>query len=132
MMKGTFYTLEASISVAMIILTIMFFLQTPQGSADLSAANYKLRVYEALKFSDDIGTLRGMVLANNATGVEADMLPYVSGYFDYDVAIYNSTHALTTVPSIDSDNVITVSYFLSGTAGQFAPREVRVYVWGVG
>ncbi len=130
-MKGTFYTLEASISVAMIIITIMFFLQTPQGSADISAANYKIKVHDALKFSDDIGTLRPMVLASNATGVEDEIRPYVAGYFDYEVAIYNSTHALTPVPSIDSENVITVSYFLSGAVGQFSPSEVRVYVWGV-
>ena len=131
--KGTFYTLEAAIAVAVIVVTLVFFFQEPIESLELSKANYKLRIYDALKISDDVGNLRKNALDNNATGIESELnsySSYLSGYLDYNVTIYNKTSNLTAVPSISSENIITVGYFLSGKVGNYTPKEIRVFVWG--
>jgi hypothetical protein len=130
-MKGSFYSLEAAIAVAMIIVTIVLFFQTPQTPVELSKANYKVRIYDALEISDEVGNLRNMVLDNNATGIENEIGTYVQAYLNYNVTIYNKTGNLTAVPTLDSENILTVSYFLAGTVGNYTPREVRVFIWGI-
>ena len=132
-MRGTFYTLEAALAVAMIVVTLVFFFQEPIESLELSKANYKLRIYDALKISDDVGDLRKNALDNNATAIESELnsySSYLSGYLDYNVTIYNKTSNLTAVPSISSEDIITVGYFLAGKIGNYTPKDIRVFVWG--
>ena len=129
-MKGTFYTLEAAIAVAMIVVTLVFFFQRPVETLELSKANYKLRVYDALKIYDDVGDLRKNALDNNATGIKSELSSYISTYLSYNVTIYNKTSNLTAVPSISSGDIITVGYFLVGKVGNYTAKEIRVFVWG--
>jgi hypothetical protein len=129
-MKGTFYTLEAAIAVAIIITSLAFVFQIEPKVIDLSKANYKQEVYDALSIVDEGGDLRDNVLSNNATAIQSSIDSYVS--VNFDVAIFNKTSNLTATPDITSDDIITVSYLISGEVGNYTPREVRVYVWGVG
>lgn len=66
---------------------------------------------------------------NDATSIKNDLAAYVSN-LDYDVVIYNRTSNLTAVPTITSNDVISVSYFLAGDAGNYSAKEIRVFVWG--
>jgi len=127
--KGTFYTLEAAISVVIIITSLAFVFQIEPKVLDLSKANYKQEVYGALKIVDEGGDLRSDILANNATAIEEGMDPYISTSFN--VAIFNKTSNITATPVITLEDIITVSYLISGEVGNYTPREVRVYVWGV-
>jgi hypothetical protein len=129
-MKGSFYTLEAAIASIMMIMTLVFVFQRSPDILELSKANYKVKIYDALKISDDTGDLRKNVMDNNALSIESDLNSYIPIYLDYNVTIYNKTSNLTDVPSISSENVITVSYFLAGRVGNYAPKEVRVFLWG--
>jgi len=129
-MKGTFYTLEAAIAAAMMIVTLIFFLQKPPETLELSKANYKLKIYDALELSEDVGDLRKNTLDNNATAIESELSSYLPVYLDYNVTIYNKTTNLTAVPDISAENIITVSYFLAGKVGNYTAKEVRVFSWG--
>ena len=129
-MKGTFHTLEAAIASIMMMMTLVFVFQRSPDILELSKANYKVKIYNALKISDDTGDLRKNAVDNNASSIESEINSYIPIYLDYSVTIYNKTSNLTDVPSISSENVITVSYFLAGRVGNYVPKEVRVFLWG--
>ena len=130
-MKGSFYVLESAIAVILMVTTLAFVLQTPSQSPELSKVNYKLKVYDGLKISETVGDLRKNTLENNAAAIKAELDLYIPASLDYDVAIYNKTSNTTAVPTISSEDVTTVSYFLAGWVGNYTPREVRVFVWGL-
>jgi hypothetical protein len=114
----------------MMIITTALLFQRPGETLELSKANYKLKIYNALKISDGVGDLRKNALSGNATAVDSDLDPYISDYLSYNSAIYNRTANITSVPDISSEDIITVSYFLAGKVGNYTAREVRVFVWG--
>jgi hypothetical protein len=128
-MKGTFYTLEAAIAVIIIITSIAFVFSIEPKVLDLSKANYKREAYSALEIVEKAGDLRKDVLANNATAIRNSLDTYIS--LNFDLAIFNKTSNVTATPDISSQNILTVSYLISGEIGNYTPREVRVYIWGV-
>lgn len=127
-MKGISYTLEAFIAVSFLLLSLVFFFR-PFAIPDSSAFNYKKITYDSLKALDEGGKLRQYALDNDATSIKNDLSAYIS-HLDYDVVIYNKTSSLTEIPTITDDDVISVSYFLAGEAGNYSAKEVRVFVWG--
>lgn len=129
-MKGSFYVLESAIAIILMVTALTFVLQRMPEALELSKVNYKLKVYDALKISESVGDLRKNTLENNAAAIKTELGSYIPVFLSYDVAIYNKTSNITAFPSIDSDDVITVSYFLAGRIGNYTPREVRVFVWG--
>lgn len=129
--KGSMYTLEASIAIIMMVTALALFLRSPAESEDMSKANYKLDIYNALKISDEVGDLRRDAIEDDADSIESELSGYLTGAFDFDVTIYNTTDNRTSEPSLDEEDIITVSYFLSGWLGNYNPREVRVFAWGV-
>ena len=129
-MKGSFYVLEAAISVIMMVTVLALVLQKPPETLELSKVNYKLKVYDALEIIDNVGDLRKNALDNNAAGIKAELNSYIPTSLNYEVAIYNKTSNITAVPTISSEDVITVSYFLAGNIGNYTPREVRIFAWG--
>jgi len=127
-MKGISYTLEAVIAVSFLLLALVFFFK-PYTVQDSSQYNYKKITYESLKALSEGGKLREYTLDNDATSIKNDLTTYIS-FLDYDVVIYNKTSNLTAIPTISSSDVISVSYFLAGEAGNYSAKEVRVFVWG--
>ncbi len=126
--KGAFYTLEAAIAVVIIVTTLAYTMRT-QATLELSKANLKQKVFDSLKILDDVGDLRKDVLQNNATAIKVDLSDYITESFD--VALFNKTSNLTATPVISEQTVVTVSYFIAGNIGNYTPREIRVYVWGI-
>lgn len=129
-MRGSLYTLEAAIAIVMMVVTAMLVFQRAPETLELSKANYKVKIYNALKISDDVGDLRKNVLDSDAAAVESELSSYIPIYLNYNVTIYNETSNVTSIPTIGSKDVITVSYFLAGKLGNYTAREVRVFVWG--
>lgn len=128
-MKGTFYTLEAAIAVVIIITSMAFVFTIEPKVLDLSKANYKQEAHNAIQIVDRGKDLRKNAVANNATAIKSDLDSYISTNFE--VAIFNKTSNLTATPVLTSENIITVSYLIAGDVGNYTPREVRVYIWGV-
>jgi hypothetical protein len=127
-MKGISYILEAFIASTFLLLALAFFFR-PISTPDTSMANYKKLAYDGLKVLSDEGKLRQYVLDNDVDTIKSRMSPYIS-HLSYDVVIYNRTSNITAVPTITDNNVISVSYFFAGDAGNYSAREVRVFVWG--
>jgi hypothetical protein len=127
-MKGISYILEAVIASTFLLLALVFFFR-PMPSSDTSIMNYKNMVYDGLKVLADEGKLRQYVLDNDVDTINSRMSTYVS-HLNYDVVIYNKTSNITAVPIITDNNVISVSYFFAGDAGNYSAKEVRVFVWG--
>ena len=127
-MKGVSNTLEAVIAVSFLLLSLVFFFR-PFPVQDSSEFNYKKITYDSLKALSEGGKLRQYALNNDATSIKNDLSTYIS-FLDYDVVIYNKTSNLTAIPIINDKNVISVSYFLAGEAGNYSGKEVRVFVWG--
>jgi hypothetical protein len=129
-MKGTLYTLESAISIVLMVTVLALIVRQPQATSTYDIINHKLNVYNALKATDDVGDLKVYVLNNNATAIKEDLQASATSYMNYEVTIYNRTGAVTSEPQIDSENVVTISYFLAGYVGEYDPREVRVFMWG--
>ena len=127
-MKGISFTLEAVIASILLMLALVFFFR-PMSLPDSSEYSYKKLTYDSLKALNDGGKLRQYVLDNDATSISTELSSYIS-FLDHDVTIYNRTMNLTAIPTIAGDDVIVVSYFLAGDAGNYTAKEVRVFVWG--
>jgi len=130
--RGSMYTLEASIAIMMMIAALAFFLRNPPEPQDLSHVNYKLEIYNALKISDEIGDMRKNAVNADAASIKTEIDGFIPAALTFDVTIYNSSTNITALPTFDdeSDTILTVSYLISGWAGNYAPREVRVFAWG--
>jgi hypothetical protein len=127
-MKGFLYTYEAIIAVSILFLVIFLFyrsLPTPE----LSELNYKLSGFDGLEMLEK-GELRKYTLDNDVTSIKNGLIPYIPSTLSYDIVIYNKTSNLTSIPTIESEKIITVSYFLAGDVGNYSAREVRLYIWG--
>ena len=124
------YMLESAISVLIMITTLALVMRQPINRGELDIANYKLSVYNSLIVSESIGELRSNVYNLNPDAIENDIESYSQSSLDYDIVIYDENGALTEEPSLVSDNVITVSYFLSGKVGNYEPRKIKVFISG--
>lgn len=127
MKKGISHILEAIIAVTILMLALVFYFR-PLNFSQTYEINYKIDAYNGLKIMEETGKLREYALADNATAIKNDLLPYI--YLDYEVVIYNKTSNLTTIPSITADDIISVSYFLAGDIANYSAKEVKVLLWG--
>jgi len=129
--KGSFFMLEAAIAILIMITTLALVLRQPQTTQELDVVNYKLKIYNALKISDSVGELRRDALNGDVGAIKDYIELNAPSYLNTEVAIYNKTTNVTEIPVINSRTILTVSYFLAGYVGNYEPREVRVYIWGI-
>lgn len=77
------------------------------------------------------GELRKDAVNDNATSIQNKLNPYLPGFLNCSVVIYNDTTNITVKPVLTNENeTLSVSYFLTGDVDNFKPREVRVHIWG--
>ncbi len=131
-MKGTLYTLESVIAILMMFFIVVFLFQRPQPLPEYQTINYKIKAYNGLKILDEIGRLRHYVLNNDITSIKNGLNSSIPNFLNYTVVIFNETTNITEKPSLVDQNVLSVSYFLVGDIDDYRPREVRVYLWGLG
>lgn len=127
-MKGILHTYEAIVAVGILFLVIFLFYKT-MPTPELSELNYKLSGFDGLEMLEK-GRLREYTLNNDASSIKNSLNPYIPSSLSYDVVIYNRTSNITSIPTIESEKIITVSYFLAGDVGNYSAREVRLYIWG--
>jgi len=132
MSKGSLYALESAISIIMMITALALLLRAPVEPQEFSEYNYKLEAHNALEISNDLGTLAMNTLNDDADAIETEIDNYISSSVNFGVTIFDQDSNITEVPTISGSfgNVITTSYYISGQAGDFNPREIRVYIWG--
>lgn len=126
-MKGAIYSLEAVISIVMIASVIFLFVYRKPSPPEFTKLNFKLAAYDGLKILDEAGELRRYALENDVSSIENALDAYIP--VSYSVTLFNKTTNTTPIPTIQSDDVVTVSYFLAGSVANYKPIEVRVYIW---
>jgi len=128
-MKGSYFILESIIAIMIMVTSVAFVLQKPPENIEMSYMNYKQNAYNGLKILEQVGDLRKNILDNDSTSIKNDLATYIK--VSYGVTIFKQTTNLTAIPSIDSKNILIVSYFIAGKSGTYIPRELRIYMWGV-
>jgi hypothetical protein len=126
--KAQVHTIEVVISISILAFVILSIVYLPT-KPEFSIANLKLRIFEALKSLDSADLLREAAINGNSDFIKTMLQNVTPGNINYDVAIFNKTTNITAIPSTQGETAI-VSYFISGDVGIFAPREIRVYLWG--
>jgi hypothetical protein len=130
-MKGLLFTLESFMAILMLFFIIILLFQNPPTSPEFKRINYKLNVYNGLMTLEKTGELRKDAVNDNATSIQNKLNPYLPGFLNCSVVIYNDTTNITVKPVLTNENeTLSVSYFLTGDVDNFKPREVRVHIWG--
>jgi len=132
-MKGVLFTLEAVISILMVLFILVFLFQNPPTSPEYQRANYKYKAYHGLDVLEKRGDLRDDAVNNNVTNIETNLNNFIPDFLTYEVVIYNQTINITEIPSTitsQNDTVLSVSYLIAGDIDEYKPRDVRIYLWG--
>ena len=130
-MKGTYFTLEAVVSIFLIMSIFLLLFLTPQTNSEIERSNIKNTIYKGLETLNSKGSLRGEVLDNNATGIKTDLQKFVPLNIQLNVALYNKTFNNVTAAVTDQPfDMVGVSYYIVGDVGNYTPKEVRVTAWG--
>jgi hypothetical protein len=124
-------SIEAFIAASLVIGAILFPTIGIKKSELLSELKIKQDVFNILKTLDNIGSLRRYALENNATAIENEIEKIGNPFYKYKVVIYNQTTNLTDASLTKQQRIMSISYFLAGDYGNFAIREVRVYIWKI-
>ncbi len=127
-LKGQIHTIEVVISLS-ILAFILIILISSSPSQEFSRANYKLRVFTALKSIDDSNLLRDAALIGDSSFIENQLKNFLPGNIKFNVSILNKTSNITSIPINEGETVI-VSYIIAGKIGNYSAREVRAYIWG--
>ncbi len=130
-MKGAYYTLEAAISIFLIMtIFVLLFFTTPENP-EVERANAKNDIYKGFDALSSRGSLRIDALNNNASAIDGDLDDFLPLFVSLDITIFNRSFVnLTSAhPEAESDTIV-VSYYLAGAVGNYTPREIRAYVWG--
>lgn len=129
-MKGAYYTLEAAISVFLIMsIFVLLFFTTPENP-EFERANTKSDIYKGFDTLNSKGSLRIDAINNNATAIDNDLDDFLPPFASLDITIFNRSFVNLTSPHTEAESdTIVVSYYLAGAAGNYTPREIRAYVW---
>lgn len=125
--RGQIQTIEAVISIAIIGIILMILFTKDSKTLENIHLSRKLEVYDTLKIIDLTQNLRIYAINRNITKIEEILYPYLK--FNFRVAIFNSTTNITVIPNIEANDIIVVSYLISGYLDRYEPLEIRVYLW---
>jgi len=132
-MKGTYYMIEAAFGIVMMISIFLLLFLTPQKTPEIERANVKSDIYKGLDTLLSGGSLRNRTLSNDANAIEADLDDFLPANIQLNAAIYNRSFSnLTEEVTDQSQDMVGVSYYIAGDAGNYTPREVRIHAWGFG
>lgn len=127
-MKAQIHSLEAIIACSLIASILVLFIYRPPLPPELTKLSHKLDAYNGLKILDESGELRRYALERNASAIKNALNPYIR--VSYDVVLYNETNNITSIPSLPTQEIVGLSYYIAGDIGEYSAIEIRVYLWG--
>ena len=129
--KGFTKIIEAAIAIILLISIISILLSKKLTVSEYSIANYKLQIFNEISTLDEIGNLRKLVLENNTEKIKEAISSCYK--INCKIVLFNETSNITEDLTSDElkENVASVSYIISGDVGNYVPREIRVYIWGM-
>lgn len=124
-MKGVSKVIEVLISVALLLIAY-FTLFYSFGSGENVEEIWKIRGMQALKTLDDSGVLADLALNGRGEEIEEALAPLLPIGLNYKVLICED---VCPNLNIDSEKVVSVSYFVAGNFTHLEPREILLYMW---
>ncbi len=122
MVKGFIKTLEASISIVLILIsTVFLFPERVESEPQVSHV-----VYDCLKSIDDKGSLRNYAVNNLEASLVSDLAGCVPPLYDYAIKICTSTSCNSQLPA--DKEVFLTSYIVAGE-DSFRPTLINLWVW---
>ena len=125
-MKGMLKSFETFIAIIFVLAAYFTLFVQGEKTPDMETTIWKLKSFEALKALDDLNELATYVIANNTEKIESDLAEILPIGLDYKVLVCNQTCPSL---SINSEKVVSVSYFIAGNVTDVEPREVLLYMW---
>lgn len=125
-MKGLLQSLEAVIGILLILTVFVTIYSRDVPLPELDTVNFKLKGFSALKTIDETGELRGAVALNDTTEVENKVSDLVPKHLNLKVVFCKLGCAL---PDIASENIVSVTYLVTGEVNNIDPRQVVLYMW---
>ena len=126
-MKGQIKTLEAVISVIILISAVFILASFSPKLPEVESLDIKLKILKGLKNLDENNELRKYVYLNDSSTLEQKILQYIPKNFEYKVLICNKLCSY----EVNAKKVYTISYFLASDLKNFETMEVLVYVWQI-
>jgi hypothetical protein len=122
MVKGFVKTLEASIAIVLILISIVFlFPERTKNKTQISHA-----AYDCLKYIDNKGLLRNYAVNGFESNLVSDLRACISPLYDYTVKMCTSTACNSQLPS--NKEVFLSSYIIAGE-DTFRPTLINLWIW---
>ena len=125
-MKGILQSLEAVISILMVLAFFVIFFISKEPYPEFETVNWKVRGFNSLKALDESNRLREFALTNNSLRINESLQGLLPTYIDFDIRICDKT---CVNPNISAERIVAVSYFIAGNESGLNPREIVLYMW---
>ena len=125
-MKGILKTFEAIIAILMMATFFLTVFVTEEKVVDLDTINWKIIGFNALRALHDENKLATPALSNDTATIESRLSSIIPSTLNYQVQICGAT---CPTPSINSNKITSVSFFIAGNASTVDPKEVVLYIW---
>jgi len=125
-MKGIIQSLEAVISILMVLTFFAVFFMAREPFPEFETVNWKMKGINSLKALDETNRLREYVLADNILSINRSLQDLLPSNMNFDVRICDAS---CVNPNISAEKVVTVSYLIAGNVSSFEPREIVLYMW---
>lgn len=124
--KGMLKTLEAVIAILMILTVFFIYFGSKGVFPEFSTLNTEWKGFYALKNLDESNKLRSDALANNTVSIQNNLQPLLPPEVSYQVFICQTNCGK---PAVNSEKMISVTYFIAGDIDNYSPRQIILYMW---
>ncbi|MEM5854321.1 MAG: hypothetical protein QW228_08200 [Candidatus Aenigmatarchaeota archaeon] len=125
-MKGLLKSFEALIAIFLVIGAYFALFGSGEKIPELEVILWKTRGFEALRTLDMENKLSTLALSNDTQSIEKELETLLPIGLEYKVLICEESCPSF---SVNSEKVVSVSYFISGNVTHLEPREVLLYLW---
>lgn len=125
-MKGIMKTLEAIITILMVMVAYILIFSVPVSPPDFESINLQLRAFNSLRALDANNELRSYVINNDNTTIKNKISSLIPTNVNLFVAICSSS---CVGPPTNIQGIVSVEYIVAGDIAKYNPMQVIVYMW---
>lgn len=125
-MKGIMKTLEAVITILMVLVIDVIMFSAPIVPPDFESINLQLRAFSSLQTLDANNELRYYVSQNDTMTITNKLSSLMPTNVNYLISVCSST---CIAPVINSTRILSVNYLISGDYSNFNPQQIVLYMW---
>lgn len=125
-MKGILKTFEVLLGLSFVLVAFLAIFAPQNVIPDLETVSWKATGMESLRSLDASNDLRFDALNNDTASIESKLSKSLPANVNVTVQVCD---AGCNAPSIESEKVTSVSYLISGDAGNPSNKEIVAYMW---